>query len=279
MKKTFIFFFIILFYLPDTFTQSADTVLTNKKGTPILPRGGDIAIGTDALPYLRYLGNFFNGNTNNTLNLGSSTLYGKYFLTDNSAVRLLLHVSNSVSNNNYYVRDDAAWFQDPLSNDQVIDTRETMSSTLNLGAAYKKYRGYGRLLGFYGAQVSYYQNRTRYAYTYGNPITEMNPLPSSQFGYTNGGRLLREDNGLYYSAGGGILAGAEYYFLPKICIGAEINLSFYYNWSTQEDSDFEKWDGSEVHEYTILDSPGSSGFGINTDRPSTFGGLYLMFNF
>ena len=279
MKKTFILMIITLFCFGATFAQKADSVLMNKKGTPILPRGGDIAIGADAAPYLKYLGNFFNGNTNNSLNLGSSTLYGKYFLTDKSAIRALVRISGSASNTNYYVRDDAAWFTDPLTNDKVIDTRKTSSNTLNIGAAYQKYRGYGRLMGFYGAQVSYYQSRTMYEYSYGNPITGLNPTPTNQFGYTNGARIIMEDNGINYSAGAGILAGVEYFFLPKICIGAELNLSLYYSWSTQEDRDYEMWDGSEVYEYTIVDSPGSSSFGISTYRPSTFGGLYLMFHF
>ncbi len=39
--------------------------LTSKKGEPILPEANDWAISMDATPIFNFVGNAFNGNTNN----------------------------------------------------------------------------------------------------------------------------------------------------------------------------------------------------------------------
>lgn len=58
MKKTLLVAAAALF-ASVTFAQEG--IITNKKGTPILPQAGDYAIGVDATPFLEYFGNMFNG--------------------------------------------------------------------------------------------------------------------------------------------------------------------------------------------------------------------------
>lgn len=261
--------------------QQADSVLRSKKGTPILPQQGDWAIGADAAPYLEYLGNMFNNTANNSLNLGSQKLYGRYFLSNNTAIRVLIGISDYSTVNRSYITDDAALFQNPLSLAQTEDSRTNKYRTNSFNLGYQKFRGYGRLRGFYGANLMYSINRTIANYAYGNPITAANPKPSSVFPYTGNSRLLYSDSGWNQSIGAGLIAGVEYYFLPKVCIGGEISASVFHSWASQENSKSESWNGSVVVESEKASSPASRiSTGIETSRPANYGGsLYLMFHF
>jgi hypothetical protein len=283
MKKYIFILFTLLFMVAGVSAQesAADSgVLRNKKGIPILPQKGDFAIGMCVNPFLDYLGNTFNGNTDNHFVLSSTTLYGKYYIENDAAVRVYLTWSNTHETSRNYVRDDAAFAADPLSQAQLIDTRIYKYDNLGIGVSYQKYRGYGRLLGFYGAYIDYYQSRTQYEYTYGNAITEVNTDPTDYWGDGEGqGRTLSDDNGIGRSLGAGLLGGVEYFFMPKISLGAELNIGYSYTWSTQSNAKFEMWDGGQVFEYNRTYSPGSHSSGFSTYIPSTYGGLFVMFHF
>lgn len=280
MKNIFIVLFISLFTLSLT-AQETDSVLRSKKGIPILPQAGDWAIGADAGPYLDYFGNMFNNSTNNSLNLGSQTLYLRYFLSNNKAVRLLVGIDKSNSASRYFVRDDAAFFKDPLSRTQTEDKSVYNYTSTDFDLGYQIFRGYGRLRGFYGAHLTYSISRSRTSYTYGNPISASNPTPTSYFGYSNNARTLESDNGYYQSVGAGLIAGVEYYFAPKICVGGEITATVYNSWKSEGNYKTEMWNGSKVVELNTESTPaGRTGTGFYTSRPANFGGsLYLMFHF
>ena len=91
MKKLLPF----LFMMPAiSFAQQADTgtnpeseKMLSKKGFPILPEAGDFGIGFDAVPFLEYAGNLFNGDTDNSVQADfqntAQQLVGKYFLDEN----------------------------------------------------------------------------------------------------------------------------------------------------------------------------------------------------
>lgn len=260
--------------------EQTSEVLVNKHGTPILPKAGDIAIGIEATPYLNYIGNMFNNSTNNTLNLGSNTLYFRYFLADDAAVRVMLRINNSTSTNRYYVQDDAGIMADPLSRAQTEDAYTSRNRDFILGLGYQKYRGYGRLRGFYGAQIHGGFTKNSYEYTYGNPFTSVNTAPSTHWGNQNS-RITKGDNGLTKIFGGGLLAGVEYYFLPKICVGGEVNLNYSYERGGQGDGTAERWNGSSVVSETTPYTPGNTHSSFSTSRPGVMvdGQLYLMFHF
>jgi hypothetical protein len=258
--------------------EAGTAVLTGKNGTPILPQAGDFAIGVEATPYLNYLGNMFNDTQNNSLDLGSTTLHGRYYLDNNTALRLSLTIDNSTDTENYYVQDDAAVFQNPLSNAQVVDAQTNKSSGFELVAGIQKFRGYGRLRGFYGAAVAYGRSNSVTEYAYGNPITAANQAPSNYFGASSS-RTLVSNHGSFNSLGLGVLAGVEYYFAPKICIGGELGLGYNYSWGGQSNYTTESWGGSSVVESTSLNSPGDTYSHLGTYRPITYGNLYLMFHF
>ena len=91
MKKMIIAFALIA--LPAAFLSAQDrgdnASVTTKRGHAILSAAGDFALGIDAVPFLRYGGNMLNGKTDNaapSFDGFKETLYGKYFLTDKSAI-------------------------------------------------------------------------------------------------------------------------------------------------------------------------------------------------
>jgi hypothetical protein len=277
--KNIIILLMLLCFVPAFAQDTEQPATTSKSGVAILPAAGDIAIGADALPYLNYLGNIFNNTANNTLALGSNNLYFRYHLTDNSAVRAILSVVSTKNITRNYVQDDAAVLADPLTNAVVEDKSTTVVNGYALNVGYMMTRGTGRLQGFYGAQVGYGFNRTTMSYQYGNNITIANTAPTTfQWGRV-AERKLEVDNGITQNLGLGIFAGVEYYFLPKICVGGEVALSYGYQWSSQSNSKNEKMIGGKIVEIDKQVSPGNKFFSLTTFRPATYGGLYLMFHF
>jgi hypothetical protein len=283
MKNIFLIIALIMLTVAVKAQVSSDSVLRSKKGIPILPKAGDWAIGVDAIPFLEYAGNMFNNTDGNSLNLYDETIYARYYLTDNTALRFRLSINSYNSITREYIQDDAARAIDPLSKADVIDLYKRTSSDYSLSLGYIKFRGYGRLRGFYGVDLGYYYSRDKYKYSYGNEITNINTTPSISFGSYNadGARVLESDNGIYNSLSLGFIAGVEYYILPKVCIGGELTLAGYYSWKSQGNAKYERWNGSMVEETDDASSPkGNTGAGVYTENMTNLtGGLYLMFHF
>lgn len=246
-----------------------------------LPKAGDVSIGADALPYLEFLGNMFNDTQNNTLNLGSNTLYFKYFLQDDKAVRAIIKINNSTNNNKQYVADDFARL-DPLSTALAEDLMVTKNNSVDFSIGYQIYKTRNRLAGYYGAQIGYGYGKTKYDYTYANPYTALNQTPStSNFGSNISGsnRMLQQTNGLTQNVSVGVFIGVEYFFMPKISIGGEYALSYQRSWSKQSNASYEGWNGSNLAEVDAPFTPSQSNSSLATSRPATYGGLYLSFYF
>src|SRR6202008_251000 len=88
MKKS-IALLALAFGVTGAFAQD----LTSKKGEPILPEAEDWAIGVDANPFLRYVGNFIGGNGLNAApsftNYGANqTIVAKKFTDAQNAYRV-----------------------------------------------------------------------------------------------------------------------------------------------------------------------------------------------
>lgn len=288
MKNLYIIFLSLLFVAAQAQEQtSGEAAPVSKSGVPILPSAGDIAIGADALPYLNYIGNMFNGHAGNGLVLpAKNNIYLRYHISDNSAIRAILTINKTVAYNSVYVADDAARFANPLSQALVEDKMTTSINGYGINIAYQLNRGYGRLRGFYGAQINYGFARTVQNFAYGNNITVANPQPTStnfignlNFKPNTLERDLEIDGGIAQNAGLGIVAGVEYYFLPKICIGGEIALGYNYNWGSQSNKQTEELIGSTVEKMDKPNAPGNSAHVLGTIRPANYGGLYLMFHF
>ena len=279
-------FFIISFILCINIIYAQDkSPLTSKSGKLILPQPGDIAVGINASPFLTYFGNFFNFNANNTSPslqfLDANTIYGKYFLTSNRALRVRVELTSTNYSNKKYVTDDNALYNDPLSNAQVVDNHIQRSSNIVLGAGYEYRRGRTRLQGFYGFEgVLQFGNYVDF-YEYGNPFTELFTNPTDyNFGgnqLINGGRVLEQHNGRNFGIGAGAFVGIEYFIFPCISVGGQVSWNLMYNKTGKSKQIYEIWNGSEAVENTLFQSPGNRAFQSYTANPDA--GIFFMFHF
>jgi hypothetical protein len=264
--------------------------ITSKNGVPVLPEAGAFAIGFDALPFLRFAGNMFNGNTNNSpfagfANQGGAgaggTLYGKYFLSETSAIRGRFSINQSTNQNvNRVILDGQAV---PQANIEVEDELITNNFGLQLGGGMEFRRGKGRLMGVYGGEAVIGLNTSNESYTYGNLITADNQAPTTtNFGNNLGAgnsRVISRTNANSFSLGAFGFAGVEYFFAPQISIGAEFTLGLRYTGTNRSEVVREEWEANSAAVINIsdLNAGNLTNFGIAT---GVWGGsINLMFHF
>ncbi|MBK6837817.1 MAG: hypothetical protein IPG90_05685 [Bacteroidetes bacterium] len=127
--------------------------MMSKKGTPILPEASDWSIGFDAAPLLGYFGNLFNNTVDNSVSAAyqkNMTLVGKMMKDENTAFQAKLRIGfGSASTDNLVNQDGSTATPVPT----VTDTRKVSSMNFTVGAGIQKFRGKGRLKGFYGAEA------------------------------------------------------------------------------------------------------------------------------
>ncbi|MEA4936461.1 MAG: hypothetical protein VB102_07440 [Paludibacter sp.] len=253
------------------------------RGTSYLPEAGSYAIGADATPVFNFIGNMFNGTTNNQFDLSSPLIYAKYYLSDITALRTVLGVNSISDHQLFYVNDDAAHLANPLSNAQVTDMRVDKINGYYLSLGLQKFIGQKRLRGFYGGQLFTQYSKNKTDYTYGNPMTELNPTPTSNFAYNQGERTLSEVSLNDFMFGAGGIAGFEYYIIPRLCIGGEVSLNIVYS---QEMQRYIKTEKMMNDKHIFVDkaiSPGGHelNFKSSSFTPNSFQhvGLYVMLHF
>ena len=274
-------------------TTAQNPQVRNKKGADLIPQKGEIGIGVNAVPALVYIGDLFGYQSSNDAIagnkfmsvLGDNTLFGKYMLFDNQAIRGHLRVG--MTNHVYENQVNKDFTSNP--DEKVLDTYERKSAFYTIGAGYEWRRGTTRLRGFYGGELFYQHiSGVQRNYSYGNAITPDNIVPTSTtwnetsvLGVGNlDERTLVFNEGKYNGFGLRAFAGIEYYFAPKICVGTE------FGWGGSYGTTGEL---SIVNEYSIFESGaykrverettfgGGRGFMIDTDNFN--GALYLMFYF
>ena len=138
-----------------------------------LPEAGDWAIGFDAKPLLNFVGNVFNGSYSNTMddfgggeptldlnafnsqnssifNSPTVSLMAKYMITDNLAFKTNVGILVNNDKTAAYVRDDAAYVLDPLSEAKVADIRNQRNTGFSLLAGLEYRVGKKRVQGVFG---------------------------------------------------------------------------------------------------------------------------------
>ncbi len=291
MKKIYLSLFMVFTLFVSVFAQEevrTTISVVNKNGQTILPEAGDIAIGADVVPFMNYLGNMFNGDAGNTYGGsflgGSNTIFIKYFIADDAAVRIKFKTEKHSDFDDFFVRDDAAFLADPLTNNKVVDRRITSSSSYGIGLGYEKFRGNGRLRGIYGAEFGFDFTKQNRTYEYGNTMTSANNAPttsnfiggSNQLSTRNINQINPFGNG-GFDVGINAFIGIEYFFMPKISIGSELSWGANYHMSTQSSIETEYWNGSAVSSLTTLGSPSEPDFTLGMANPAVR--LYVMFHF
>ncbi|MFK8044339.1 MAG: hypothetical protein AB8B72_02500 [Crocinitomicaceae bacterium] len=274
--------------------------IQNKNGIDIMPVKGEFAIGVNAAPFLTYAGNLFGlTNSNTSLNtnkflsnsFGGNTLYGKYMLSNDNAVRASFRIANSDRVLNYDVFDDSKNSPDST----VIDSRHINSNTINIGAGYEFRRGTTRLRGIYGGDVMVFRSKSTNSYSYGNAMVSSNQTPTSKYnaggGFQGGNgnnvaeRILTNNSGTTLGAGLRAFAGVEYFFAPKMCIGTEFGWTMTVSRTGESSVASEYFNPNAVNEDGSIGgvvineniTSGSRNFNLDTDNFNA--AIYLMFYF
>jgi hypothetical protein len=262
---------------------SRDAGTVSKKGISILPEAKDFAIGVDANPFLNFIGNAFNGNGFNSapsFEGFNGGLYGKYFLTDKSAIRAKFNLRLANEETSYTVADDYRRTINPLDvNATTVDYINDKISTFDLRLGYEMRRGYGRLQGFYGGEVMIGASKYKTEYSYGNEMTALNQSPTTFMG-NNSSRELSNTSATLFRIGVGGFAGVEYYISPKIAIGGELGLNFFTETPTKYgESKTEYFNNSTMSANTYTDRNARLNYGSTSLQTITTGNIFVMFHF
>ena len=275
MKKIVFSFIILMVLLSNGYTQ--DSVLTSKRGIPILPQAGDWAIGIDARPFTQ----IFNSNSDVGFEfINDHLLIGKKFIKNNLAHRGKLRIAFDSYTDDEYTIKDGQDVPDPTIT--VTDTRVTNLTNITLGYGNEKRTGYGRLQILYGGEVLISYDTYSQSYTYGNSFSMSNPDPTSHNFGSNlpypGSRVSFYEQGFAITAAIRAFLGVEYFFAPKISVGGEFGWGVSYTNIGEGSENVQSWDaGTNTVKTDIYKSGGSSIIGFDNDN---FGGaIYFMFHF
>ncbi len=256
MKKILIALVITNFFL---FSSAQEQ--SSKNNQFILPEKGDIAISIDASPFLDYVGNIIGGgNVAPTFNpLTGTTLVIKYFNSPNMAYRLgagITHLSSSVSTLVPII--PAAT---PIS--YVEDIRKTSSSGITLTGGVEYRKGKSRLQGIYGVEAGLALMSNSNNYTYGNPISDKNPVSY----------VMSEKFGTIFGIGVRGFCGIEYFIFPKVSIGGEFGWGINYSSIGKGEGSVDSWNNAgRVITTTKVPIGGRSEFSANPDNDNSIFG-------
>lgn len=223
--------------------QDSTTILLSKKGEAILPETKDWCIGVDATPVFNYIANIGKGFSNNI-----PTITGKYFKDAHTAYRVNVRfgVTNITTRSMVQDRGVTAGGANqifPLAEYKKENVWKRTGTAIGVSAGIEKRRGKTRLQGFYGGELGVYFASSKDKFTYGNvlsttgtavDVSSDDAMTSSVLGNANNvdstvaiyskigsARVTERKNGLTFTFGARAFAGAEYFVLPKLSIGAE----------------------------------------------------------
>lgn len=283
MKKIIALFAACLLALVSTVALAQSEGNTDSKKS-LHPKAGDIGVGIEASPILKYVGNMFNGKADNDPAdywTNRTEIYLRYFLFDDAAIRARLSIKSSRIENTFHPIDDAARFLDPLSNKKVEDKHISKDNSWEINAGYQMFRGEGRLRGFYGGELHYRFAKTSDEYLYGNKMNEANPTPTTEAApYVDGdARLLLRSGDPTHSIGLNVFTGVEFYFMPRACLGFEVGMGFNASVSGMEKRELERMTGSEYTKIEKTTEAPNSSVTFGTSTPQLYSNFYFMFHF
>ncbi|MEX0719356.1 MAG: hypothetical protein WD059_01730 [Balneolaceae bacterium] len=249
----------------------------------IQPEKGDIGLGFDAVPFLEYLGNIFNGTQNNSVGAAfpgnSQQIFVKFHLSDDAAIRSRFRTDyDRVTNRNRVILDNQP-IPDPSV--EVTDEWITSPTDIRIGGGLEFRKGSEKIVGVFGGEASFIYSQQVISYEYGNPITEQNQSPTSTFSQINAGRferLTEQRQNKQLGAGFNAFIGVEYFFAPKISLGAEFTLGVDFMKAYRSQNTYEFWDAasSSIQNRTTISEGGNS---LAVDTGNYGGSINLMFYF
>jgi hypothetical protein len=279
MRKIVIVSIALVFVMTNVFAQEETKVKKDRGGkdfSEILPQAGDFALGLDMAKLIKSINNSIT--TPSAVDANSvvafrSDFFGKYFLTDRSAVRARLGIGINNFTNRAFVRDDAKNLLnppiDPLLEEKVVDVHKNRNTTLELGIGYEYRRSLWRVQGYVGGEVFGGVNIHRDVYEYGNPMTATNTTPTSAYtsvgiGLNTGSyRPLESVKGNTMILGAAIFIGADFFICRNLSIGAEFDLEGRYNRTGELGLKTETWLLQQAYTTEERRVPVTSSFRLN----------------
>ncbi len=292
MKKLFTLI-IALVVSYTTFAQDEnnnDDVLKNKKGEVILPQAGDYAIGVSATPFINLVGNLIKINSaapfTNPLSWNFvdplNTIFGKYYLTDNTAIRASIRFGMGTTTYKNYVTDQT----DNTGQKTVLDKMTQKQTNIILSAGIEKRRGHGRLQAFYGAGAYLGFLGSSQKFIYGNEMNSIYTTPLSTTNWTTSPyttantniRPLSIKNGKTIMFGLRSFVGVEYFIMPKVSLGGEFGYGLGLNMQGDGTQVNENYNFTNSSVETIETKTGGK-FSLGLDNDNYGGTIYLLFHF
>lgn len=268
----------------------------SKKGETYLPREGDWAVGIDASPFLRYLGNFFSEADNPApfadFSNDQLAITVKKFVKDDLAYRAGFRLNILADKNRAFSPEFSV---DP-TNTTVEDSYSRTFTNAYLSFGVEKRKGKTRIQGFYGAEGFLGIGTEKHTFAYGNEITRENTSPTrTEFelrfqddsreitNISETGAFTTEfTKGAQFTLGARAFVGAEIFLFPKWSVGFEYGLAMAFTYEGNAEIVEEEWAvpvGGNVEQFvtTISNEGGSSTFQLDNDISG--GALFMTFYF
>jgi hypothetical protein len=276
MKRK-VLFVASLFLATATFAQDG---LTSKKGEAYLPEAGDWSIGFNADRLTEYAGNMFNGGTNTALTSGGwmngsvgQEIRFKMFKDEKTAYRLRARIGMSSTSSDVlgkYDNDADATTEDQ---DYIVNTKTSSGFNFILGAGLEKRRGNTRIQGYYGGEVMFG--------LLGGGTTTTDDGRVLSDNYAPAARTAEVKNGNTFTLGLQGFIGVEWFFAPKVSVGAEYTWGLAMNSTGEGETTTEQWTtpfgGTTASEQVVTTPSGASGnFSFDTGHVAN---LNLNFHF
>jgi hypothetical protein len=249
--------------------DSSSEPIKSKRGYAILPEAGNWGLSVDANPLIRYTGNLMSqaGNNNGSNPFNGTTITGKYFIDANTAYRVSVGINMGTTSKTNLVSDNTS----TDATKTVEDKRTISQAGIVLGAGMEKRRGVGRLQGVYGAMatISIGGGNGNQSFEYGNSFTTTNTNPTSTTNFDNNAsgpvnsRTTSTKSGFGFGVGLQGFIGVEYFFAPKISLGAEYMWGPTFRMTGKGSTETESFDGTAV-KTTTSETGGSSSFNLGT---------------
>ena len=285
MRKIGVICIAIIFAASNVFAQESQNKKEKKDFSEMFPQTGDFAVGLDMANFVQSIFGSITGGTNNPTLAFQSDFYGKYFLTDKSALRVRLGIGINNSTDRRFVRNDAEYLLNPLENNPIteaktVDVRKNRNTGIELGVGYEYRRSLWRVQGYVGGEVFGGMGIGRNLYEYGNPMTNTNQTPTTTgvWGNTNpyGTRSYRllDEKTFSFNAGAAAFIGADLFICRNLSIGAEFRLEGRYTRWNERKGKTETWLFDQAYTAEEKTQPVTSNFGLNPGW-----GLNLMIYF
>lgn len=270
------------------YAQVSTPNLVSKKGIKILPEKGEYSIGISAEPILNFAGDVMAGASGNQAFTFANNLYlrpaifGKYMLSDNSAVRARFQF-DMTNNSAVNVVAKSSTSPDINNPEFVDDITNVRTSNILLGLGYEKRRGSSRIQGVYGAEAVIGYSNIIVNYDYGNDInanfnTPAIANPGNYDGFMR--RLIEDKPGRSFMGGVRGFIGIEFFLAPKISLGGEFGYSILANYSSNRTQVREYWDSgsSSVKEVSIESTnAGTRGITAGVDNLNAAFNMFFYF--